>query len=175
MTTDIHQFLFGEIGVARQLVAGITLRILLEKHQRLLAPIDEGHPTARREMISLIAQHGLYQTVGVPHALARITSIIGIDGLDGVLLGVREVDEHILWQVVHHITHITGRHDQIDVLRQFVVEHGRLLRGGTHIIATETVATLETARLDIHRLHLLTEEFDATQVRVLVGTRLKEL
>ena len=115
-------------------------------------------------MISLVAQHGLHQTVGIPHALARIASIVGIDGLDGVLLGVREIHKHILRQIVHHISHITGRHDQIDVLRQPIVEHGRLLRGGTHVIATETVTTLETARLDIHRFHLLPEEFNTTQV-----------
>ena len=46
MTTDIHQFLFSEIGVTRHLITGISIGIGGKEHQRLLALIDELHPAA---------------------------------------------------------------------------------------------------------------------------------
>ena len=96
-------------------------------------------------MISLVTQHGLHQAIGIPHALTGITSIIRVDSLDRILLGIGKVYQHILRQIVHHISYVTGRHDQVDILWQFVIENGRLLRSSTHVIATKAVATFKAA------------------------------
>ena len=145
MTTDVHQLLLEEITVARHLITGITVRIGLEKHLRHLALVDKGHPTTGREVIGVVAQDSLYETVRVPHALTSVTSIVGIDRLDRVPVCIGEVCHHVLWQIVHLITDITGRHDKINFLRQFAVEDSRLLGSSTHVIAAEAVASLETS------------------------------
>ena len=145
MTTDVHQLLFGEIGIARHLVTGIATGVGCEEHQRLLTLVDEFHVASGGQVVLTVAQHSIHQTVGIPHALPCVTGVVRIDGLDGVIVGIRQIDKHILGQIVHQVTDITGRHDQIDCTRQLFVEHGRLLRSCTHVIATQTVTALETA------------------------------
>ena len=126
-------------------------------------------------MILIITQYGIHQAVGVPHALTGITGIVGVYRLDRVPVRIGEVYQYVLWQVVHLVTDVTGRHDEVNLLRELAVEDCRLLGGGTHVITTQTVTSLETARLDIDCLHLLLEELETAETRILVTARLKEL
>ena len=65
-------------------------------------------------MVGSVTLYGIDQTVSIPHALACVAVIVRIDGLDRIQVGVRKVGHDIFWQVVHLVTNITGRHNQLD-------------------------------------------------------------
>ena len=50
-----------------------------------------------------------------------------------------------------------------------------MMRGSTHIVAALVVVGLETARLYIHRTHLLGKQVDTVELTVFVGLRLEKL
>ena len=171
---DIHQFCLGEIGVARHLIACIAVGVLLEQHERLLSLVNKADIATWRQYVLIITEDGVDQTVGVPHALAGVASVVGVDRLDGVLFGVRQVNKDILGRIVHEVANVAGRHDYVDIVGQLVIENGRLLRGSTHVVSTEAVARLESSRLDVYSLDLLAKQVHTVQRRKLVGSRLEQ-